>query len=36
LNEGRYVYDILVGSASTVYRIISGNILVIPGISSAP
>jgi hypothetical protein len=36
LKEGRYVYDILVSSASTVYRIISGNILVIPGISSAP
>jgi hypothetical protein len=36
LNEGRYVYDILVSSASTVYRIINGNILVIPGISSAP
>jgi hypothetical protein len=36
LNGGRYVYDILVSSASTVYRIINGNILVIPGISSAP
>ena len=36
LNEGRYVYDILVSSASTVYRIINGNILVIPGISSTP
>jgi hypothetical protein len=36
LNEGRYLYDILVSSASTVYRIINGNILVIPGISSAP
>ena len=36
LTEGRYVYDILVSSGSTVYRIVNGNILVIPGISSAP
>lgn len=36
LSEGRYVYDILVSSGSTIYRIASGNVLVIPGISSAP
>ena len=36
LPEGRYVYDILVSSGSTVYRIASGNVLVVPGISSAP
>jgi len=36
LTEGRYVYDILVSSGSTVYRLASGNVLVIPGISSAP
>lgn len=36
LNEGRYVYDVLVSSGSTVYRIIDGNIMVKPGISSAP
>jgi hypothetical protein len=36
LTEGRYVYDVLVSSGSTIYRIISGNVLVIPGISSAP
>lgn len=36
LSEGRYVYDILVSSGSTVYRIVEGNILVKPGISSAP
>lgn len=36
LAEGRYVYDILVSSGSTVYRIIDGMILVRPGISSAP
>jgi len=36
LVEGRYVYDVLVSSGSTVYRIIDGNIIVKPGISSAP
>jgi len=36
LVEGRYVYNILVSSGSTVYNIASGNVLVIPGISSAP
>ena len=36
LSEGRYVYDILVSSGSTTYRLASGNVLVIPGISSAP
>ena len=36
LTEGRYVYDVLVGSGTTVYKIIDGNIIVKPGISSAP
>lgn len=36
LSEGRYVYNILVSSGSTVYNIVNGNILVYPGISSAP
>ncbi len=36
LVEGRYIYDVLVSSGSTVYRIIDGMILVKPGISSAP
>lgn len=36
LAEGRYIYDVLVSSGSTVYRIIDGMILVKPGISSAP
>lgn len=36
LNEGRYVYDVLVSSGSTVYRIVDGSIIVKPGISSAP
>lgn len=36
LSEGRYVYNLLVSSGSTVYSLVNGNILVIPGISSAP
>jgi len=36
LTEGRYIYDVLVSSGTTVYRIIDGMILVKPGISSAP
>ena len=36
LKAGRYVYDILVGSGATVYRIVDGNILVRGGVSSAP
>lgn len=36
LPEGRYVYDVLVSSGSTTYRIVSGNVLVIAGISSSP
>jgi len=36
LKEGRYVYDVLVSSGASVYRIVSGDVLVIAGISSAP
>ena len=36
LKEGRYVYDILVSSGTTTYRIADGNVLVRPGISPAP
>ena len=36
LDDGRYVYDVLVGSGMTVYRIVDGNILVRGGVSSAP
>ena len=36
LAEGRYVYNVLVSSGSTIYNIVNGNILVYPGISSAP
>tara|TARA_B100001094_G_scaffold327296_1_gene385224 strand:+ start:87357 stop:87743 length:387 start_codon:yes stop_codon:yes gene_type:complete len=36
LKEGRYYYDVLVSSGTTVYKIVDGNILIRPGISSAP
>ena len=36
VKAGRYVYDVLVGSGATEYRIIDGNILVRGGVSSAP
>ena len=36
LKTGRHVYDILVSSGSTIYTIVSGNIMVQGGISSAP
>ena len=34
LTEGRYVYDFIVGSGSTIYTLVNGNILVRPGVSS--
>ena len=36
LSEGRYVYDVLVSSGASIFRIVSGDVLVIAGISSAP
>ena len=36
LSEGRYVYNILVSSGSSIYNIVNGNILVYAGVSSAP
>ena len=36
LENGRYVYNVLVGSGATIYSIANGNILVHSGISSAP
>ena len=35
LKPGRYVYDVIVSSGATFYRIVDGTILVQPGISSA-
>tara|TARA_B100000287_G_scaffold185686_2_gene175556 strand:+ start:3746 stop:4135 length:390 start_codon:yes stop_codon:yes gene_type:complete len=36
LSGGRYVYDILVSSGSSIHRIVQGNMMVIAGVSSAP
>jgi hypothetical protein len=36
LKEGRYVYDILVSSGSTIYNIVNGNVLVLAGVSTSP
>tara|TARA_R100000008_G_C3585173_1_gene171672 strand:- start:1103 stop:1522 length:420 start_codon:yes stop_codon:yes gene_type:complete len=36
LEQGRYVYDILVGSGNTIFRLVQGNITVQAGVSSAP
>ena len=36
LKPGRYVYDILVSSGSTVYNIVNGNVLVNAGIATDP
>ena len=36
LSEGRYEYNVLVSSGSTIYNIVNGNILVYTGIASAP
>ncbi len=36
LKEGRYVYNVLVSSGTTIYSIANGNVLVYAGISSAP
>jgi len=35
LKPGRYVWDILVSSGSTVYRLAEGNVTVISGVSAA-
>ena len=34
--QGRYLYNVLVGTGASVYNIIDGNIRVYTGISSAP
>lgn len=36
LTEGRYVYDILVSSGSTIYSLANGNVYVYNPVSSAP
>jgi hypothetical protein len=36
LAQGRYLYNVLVGTGASIYNMINGNILVYTGISSAP
>ena len=36
LSQGRYLYNVLVGTGASIYNMINGNILVYSGISSAP
>jgi len=36
LSAGRYVYNVLISTGTTVYNIIDGNIMVYAGISSSP
>lgn len=36
LDSGRYVYDVLLNNGSTTYKVLEGNIVVNPGISSSP
>lgn len=36
LDQGRYVYDVNVDSGSTIFKLVSGNVYVYSGISSAP
>ena len=36
LDQARYVYDVNVDSGSTIFKLVSGNVYVYSGISSAP
>ena len=36
LEQGRYMYDVIVSSGSTLYTIANGNIMVVPAVSAAP
>ncbi len=36
LNEGRYMYDVLVSSGATIYSLVNGNVYVYNPVSSAP
>ena len=36
LSQGRYLYNVLVGTGASIYNMINGNITVHTGISSAP
>ena len=36
LDQGRYMYDVIVSSGSTVYTLVNGNVMVVPAVSAAP
>ena len=36
LDQGRYMYDVIVSSGSTLYTIANGNVMVVPAVSTAP
>jgi len=36
LDQGRYMYDVVVSSGSTLYTLVNGNVMVVPAVSSAP
>ena len=36
LEQGRYMFDVIVSSGSTLYTIASGNVMVVPAVSAAP
>jgi len=36
LSAGRYMYNVLISTGTTVYNLINGNIMVYAGISSSP
>ena len=36
LEQGRYMFDVIVSSGSTLYTIANGNVMVVPAVSAAP
>lgn len=36
LDQGRYMYDVIVSSGTTFYTLVNGNVMVVPAISAAP
>ena len=36
LDQGRYMFDVIVSSGSTLYTIANGNVMVVPAVSAAP
>tara|TARA_Y100000996_G_scaffold336244_1_gene272813 strand:+ start:65 stop:451 length:387 start_codon:yes stop_codon:yes gene_type:complete len=36
LDQGRYMYDVIVSSGTTFYTLVNGNVMVTPAISAAP